>query len=687
MRRIFTTFFALSSAVCLHADITPASKVRSIFRSRPLVFESRDGKTYTSWTPDQRIAVGGSGWDIVLPASSKRIGMSIVGAKASSAQAQTEGPVPTHNVYMHGGKKDWYASKTGYHRVRYPQVLPGIDVAYYGDGQKLEFDLIVKPGADPSAVRLHFSGQDRLEVDDNGELRLYAGGSPIVQKTPAVFQKEAEGLRLVEGRYILRADGDVGFAIGAYDRNLPLVIDPVVDYTLYVGDVAKDVATQIVRDRAGFLYIAGNTLSTSFPVAGQAIQNSANGDVDVFLTKIDPNQTPENAIVYSSFIGGSGADRVSSLMLGPDGYVYLAGTTFSSNFPVANAAYGTPGGKGDGFVLKLDTSVVGTAGLVYSTFLGGTQLDAVTGAVLGSDGSVAVTGYTASTDFPIVGSSYQGTNAGGYDAFVAWFGPGGNLAYSTYIGGDKSDVGQAIALDDDGGFVVAGYTASATFPLAGTPFSSSLKDLSDLFILKLLPTGQLAYSSYFGGSDAEGVNAMVKYATGRFVVTGYTLSSDFPVTSNAAQKTLKGASDAFITIFDVRAAGGSTLVYSTLYGGSDADSGFDVKTDASGLITFAGYTISQDLPVTKDALQTTYQGGGADAFVAQIRPGSPVQFSTYLGGLGTDLIYSIALAPDGRIHLAGSTSSRSLPTGNPARHTGDVADTDAVVLTLSAPQP
>jgi Beta-propeller repeat len=487
----------------------------------------------------------------------------------------------------------------------------------------------------------------------------------------------------------MRPDGDVDFVLGRYDRNQPLIIDPVVEYAGYPGGRGDDIATAIVRGTDGFVYIAGTTLSGDLIVTGDAAQGTRGGDADIFVMKIDPNAHGDEAIAYSTFIGGSGRDELHSMARGADGMLYLAGDTASPNFPVSSgAAQSTLKGDLDAFAIKLDPTQTGTAALVYSTYLGGGGKDAALAAAVGSDGSFVLTGYSGSSDFPLAGTPYQSNVAGGWDIFVAQLGPDGALVYSTLLGGESTDMGEAVAIDREGAIIVGGWTSSPYIQLAGSPYQDFHAGRGDGFVFKLVPalgTSGLVYSTYFGGSEHDEVTAVAVDASGRIVVTGSTLSQDFPTTSGALQAQPKGDSDAFVSVFDAARTGTASLIYSTLLGGSDGDVPLAVKLDAQGHAVITGYTFSSDFRVTPDAQQSKNQGL-TDAFltIIDLAPGaaSPLLYSTYIGGPIADIAYGLDIDPTGRIYIAGSTSSRTLaPTQADARTT-DPGDRNAFLITL-----
>ncbi|HEY0083603.1 MAG TPA: SBBP repeat-containing protein, partial [Pyrinomonadaceae bacterium] len=296
--------------------------------------------------------------------------MKLVGADAAAAAAGVDELAGKVNYFKGNNPEEWHTDVPTYGRVRYSEVYPGIDVVYYGNQKQLEYDFVVAPGRDARAVSLQFEGADKVEVDAGGDLLLTLGDEVIRQPKPTIYQEVASARRAVEGGYAVGANGRVGFHVGAYDTTLPLVIDPVIVYSTYVGGNDTDLARAIAVDPSGNAVITGYTLSLNFPTANafRATFNGTEGffgNRDVFVTKINAAGT---AFVYSTYLGGVGAEEARGIAVDTEGNAYVAGFTDSTNFPIANAVQGTMGGTQDAFVTKLNPA--GSA-LVYSTFLGG----------------------------------------------------------------------------------------------------------------------------------------------------------------------------------------------------------------------------------------------------------------------------------------------------------------------------
>ena len=455
----------------------------------------------------------------------------------------------------------------------------------------------------------------------------------------------------------------------------PLIIDPVLVYSTYLGGTSSERGRGIAVDASGNAYATGETSSTGFPTASP-VQASSGGGRDAFVTKFN---TAGNGVVYSTFLGGSGTDIGVGIAVDASGNAYVTGNTFSTDFPTSSPFQAANGGSSDAFVAKLNPA--GSA-LVYSTYLGGSSFDSGAGIALDSSGNAYVTGRVSSTDFPTA-SAFQASLGGtsGNDAFVTKFNPAGSaLTYSTYLGGSLSDIGIGIATDTSGNAYVVGATRSTDFPTAN-PFQSSFAGVDDAFVTKLNPAGgALVFSTYLGGSGDEEGDGIAVDGSGNVYVSGSTDSTDFP-TANPFQAANAGSDDAFVTKFSAT----GSAVYSTYLGGSGFECGaFGLDVDASGNAYAAGCTLSTDFP-TVDPIQASNAGGGGDVYVTKLNPsGSALVYSTYLGGTGFDGALEVAVDSSGNAYVVGETDSTDFPLVNPfMSYIGGT--TDAFVFKIGPP--
>jgi hypothetical protein len=601
------------------------------------------------------------------------IRMRLVGAEVTTQLIGRE-PQPGHvNYFIGNDPGQWHTQVPMYAMVEYRQVYPGINLIYYGNQRQLEYDFVVSPGADPTQIALLFEGTEAMAIESSGDLVLQTSAGELRQHRPRAYQIIDGRERTVEGQYVVRPAPEsagvavIGFQLAAYDTSYPLIIDPILSYSTYLGGSSSDQGFSIAVDQTGAAYIAGATASADFPLGGP-MQPASSGGQDAFVTKLSVDGP---AIVYSSYLGGMGDEKAFGIAVDLSGSAYVTGFTASANFPTTNPiqmSYG--GGTTDVFIAKLNGA--GSA-LVYSTYLGGNGADVGDSVILDSAGNVYATGYTSSTNFRTV-NAIQSAPGGNGDAFILKLNATGSaLIYSTYLGGTGYDEGFGIAVDTSNNAYVTGATRSFNFPTAGplqafmgntTCADDGTVDSCDAFVSKLNTTGSaLVYSTYLGGTAADIAYSIAVDAGGNAYVSGKTASPNFP-TASPLQPTLGGMDDAFVSKLN---PSGSTLLYSTYLGGNNYEDGFDIAVDATGNAYVVGSTSSTNFP-TVSPLQSAL-GGEMDAYVAKINPnGSSLAFATYLGGstgtgsLVIDQGLGIALDAAGTIYVTGSSNSSDFPT-------------------------
>ena len=598
--------------------------------------------------------------------------MKLVSAQQASQWVGVERLPSISNYFIGDDPKKWWSNVPNYGRVEARGVYPGVDLICYGDQGRLEYDLAVAPGADPNQVHLAWEGADSLRLNGDGDLVLTTRLGEIVQKRPRVYQ-DAGGKRVEIGsKYVLAAGNRVRFELASYDRSRGLVIDPLVlVYSTYLGGVGQDNGAGIAVDSVGSAYVTGATQSTNFPTL--SAYEKYQGGYNAFVTKLSP---AGNALVYSTYLGGSADDVGSGIAVDSAGSAYVTGRTTSPDFPTQSAyqaAYSSPFlGGSDAFVTKLTPT--GNA-LAYSTYLGG-GYDGGYGIVVDAAGSAYVTGQTGSINFPTQ-SAYQGLK-GRYNAFVTKLAPAGNaLVYSTFLGGSASDGGLGIVVDATGAAYVTGVTTSSDFPLEAC--FQSYAGGSDAFVTKLTPAGDaLVYSTHLGGSGTDVGTGIAVDADGSAYITGYTSSTNFP-TQSAFQTRLNGLYNAFVTKLT---PAGSALVYSTYVGGNDNDNGCGIAVDAEGSAYITGNTSSTNFPLTQYIGSSGPQG--EDAFVTKVSPhGTALVYSTYLGGRSGDGGSAIAVDAAGAVYVTGTTGSTDFPTESPFQETFGGGIGNAFVTKLS----
>lgn len=558
------------------------------------------------------------------------------------------------NYFRGQDPKGWKTSIPTYGAILYKGIYPGIDLKVYGTNSQLEYDLTIAPGADPHQIRLSYKGARNLSVTKDGDMAIALKEGYILQKKPVLYQTIHQSRKAVEGRFLLVDATTYRFEVGPYNHKYPLVIDPVLDYSMYLNLRFADSVASIAVDTSGNTYVAGKTYKTA------VLRES-----DAFILKLNPTA---EALIYSTYLAGSADDGVSALAVDSAGNAYVTGDTISTDFPSTPGSFQSTfagdyvsTGNDDAFVAKLNA--MGDS-LIYATYLGGRYWDSAKAIAIDSLGSAYVTGRTDSFNFP-TSNPYQ-LNQGSTDVFLAKFNPSGStLIYSTYLGGGGDDAAFALAVDSSGNAYLAGETFSADFPLCN-PYQGAFAGKWDAFVTKFNSSGNaLVYSTYLGGTDgSEVARALAVDSQGNAYVAGNTNSKDFPITPGSFQRTLAGSlgADAFVTKLN---PAGNFLVYSTYLGGSDWDGTMTVAIDPAGNAYVAGYTGSTDFPV-KNPYQGTYAGGYYDAFITKLNPaGNALVYSTYLGGSDIDEITTLAIDRSGSVYVAGGTSSSNFPTRNP----------------------
>lgn len=560
------------------------------------------------------------------------------------------------HYFVGNDKTGWKTGISTYKGIRYKGIYKGIDLQVFGNGKDIEYEFIVHAGGNPGDIRLSYEGIKGLAVNGAGELVISTPFGDLRESRPYVYQ-QIEEVEEVEGRFEIQPTAgqaqagrfSYGFQIAGYNPSYPLVIDPTLSYSTYLGGSGEDYGLATAIDASGNVYITGTTHSSDFPVLNP-YQGAIADDYDVFITKLSASG---NALLYSTYLGGTGFDRAYGIAVDTSGSVYLTGETYSSDFPTQNPRQGGLAGSNDAFIARLSAS--GNS-LTYATYLGGANEDMGKAIVVDGSGNAYVSGSTRSTDFPTK-NPLQATLAGEYDAFIAALSPSGaSLLYSTYLGGSGEDYGDAIVVDGSGNAYLAGSTKSTDFPTS-TPYQAGNGGGWDAVVAKLPASGSpLSFSTYIGGGKDDLGYGIAVGGSGNPYIAGKTNSADFP-TRQPYQGFLAGDYDAFAVVLS---AAGNALSYATYVGGSAFDSAYGIAVDGDGYIYLAGDTTSTDFPT-----HNPYQGsmaGNQDAFMTKIEPsGSSLSDSTYLGGSDYDGGYGIRVDSSANVVVAGYTYSSDFP--------------------------
>ncbi len=730
----------------------------------------------------------GIGFALVDPATRKGWGVQwgLAGARPVEPEVLTTSEAAISS--FSGPQETWRSQTQAATALRYRDVLPGVEMRVQSRPRGVHYELSVAPGSDASRLRFRYEGATSVEVSPKGDsVQITAGTSILRESGLQVWQDTHTGRVDVEATY--RADGSDGVAIalGAYDPSLALQVDPVIGWTSFLGGAhqphplyqIQEMAQTVAYDAAGNIIVTGYSAASDFPGIGEttaygfynnlfvtkinaagtallwstvlgqvsydpALALDAAGNIflsgttqygfpqvlpllprgggsDAFVAKL----SPQGAVVWSSYLGGSGSDSAYGLAVDSAGDVIVVGSTDSANFPLRAAFQPLKPGAfvtkiaGDGTTLRWSTFLGGSQGalargvdvdasnnvivggstssgdfpivggfrstpagpeafvckfppdgsrLLWSTFLGGSSLEEITGLAVNTQGEPCVTGWTYSSDFPAIGAGAR-VFSGVKDAFVARLSANGStLAWSTCLGGGAVDEARSIALDGSDGVFVTGFTSSADFPLQGglgTPWAG----VENAFVARYGSAGALSWASLLTGSNWQKGWGIAATLSGEAVVVGQTASADFPVTPGAYDTTLGADTDGFIVRFN---ADGTTLAWGTFLGGQSKpadDSARAVALDADGNIYVAGETWALDFPATPGAFDAV--GAQKDAFVSKIAAsGSAILWSSYLGGSLDDSAWTIALDASRRVYVGGDTYSSDFPLQAPLRAAG-----------------
>ncbi len=693
----------------------------------PLTFEKNRGQVddrfdyvarapgYTLYLSAEEVLFGVHGSDGDFRPGA--LGMRLIGALPDAATEALEPAVTKTHYYVGSDPARWLKDVPNFKRILYNNVYPGVDISFYGNPQQVEYDFIVSPGASWEQIRLRFEGAEDISLAPDGRLVLKLRDGEFVQPPPVIYQERVDGTReLIEGSFVLAGAGEVAFQVGSYDPSRPLVIDPII--LLYLGylggftsPASLDDPTDIATDSTGAAYVVGQTTSTDFPATITTWESSV---TEAYVVKINPQG---DGIVWAVVFGGSFDDQAYAVAVDSSEQVYFCGETESTDLPTANAYQSTREFAPDIFVAMLSSTATS---LVYSSYLGG---DSNVGFAFPSEtcrgidvdnGLIYIAGATNTDDFDTTTGAYDETGpvgSGCYednrDAFISVFDPtlsgAATLVYSTYLGSEMGDdIINDLAVIAPGEVAVTGSTAvvvasgpnrrpagctNLPFPTTTDAFQTTFQGSNfdtDAIVTRLdttaIPASALVYSTFYG-SDSFDEGRSIDVLSDDAFVLGQTFASDpdFPTTSGVFQTSNNGSGELFIGRFDTSGAGPgpgiapqgvvSTLIYSTLYGGSDNENPGGIAVNSSGEAHILADTTSSDISVP-NAFDATFDGDqeSGDLVVAQVSSdATTLDFASYLGGTDDEgATGSIALAPNGDmlIAAASSTSSGLATTGS-----------------------
>jgi beta-propeller repeat-containing protein len=596
--------------------------------------------------------------------------LNFVGSNPDAVPQGTE-RAPGAVNYLHGNDPaGWKTEVPRYGQLMYRELWPGIDLYLRDVAGTLKYEFRVRPGANPADIRFAYKGADALSLDAAGSLLVNTSMGVLKDAAPQSYQMIGGTAVPVDSGYALTKGSDgrndgYGFRVGGYQSDRELVIDPGLEYSTFLGGAGDDIGAAIKVDAAGNAFIVGSTQSPNFPTTAGAFDRTGatNNSLEAFVAKVNPTGT---ALVYATFIGGSNFEWGRGLAIDAAGNAYVTGQTQSPNFPTTGGAFDRTFNvdtcprcgidQYDAFVLKLNAA--GSA-LVYSTFLGGFNIDDGMAIAVDGAGNAYVAGQTEPTNFPITAGAFDRV-IDGVDMFVTKLNATGSaLVYSTYLGGSGTEFPSRVAVDSGGNLFIAGSTSSTNFPTTAGAFDRTHNGAFDVFLTKLNAAGSaLVFSTFLGGSGFDSAGGLAIDSAGNSYVSGGAGSVDFPTTPGAFD-TLTDGNDAFVTKFN---PAGSALVYSTFLGGSASDGASGLVLDGAGNAWVTGGTTSTDFPIIVGAADSTHNGM-SDVFVSELNnTGSTLLYSTFLGGSDSEGGFDIAVDTSGGVYVTGHTFSLNYPT-------------------------
>lgn len=558
-----------------------------------------------------------------------------------------------YNYFLGKDQTKWAGNVPLYGNVAINEIYPNIDVKYYFDGKNIRYDYIVKPGADISKLRMKFEGQEAVRVNESGELVIKTSLGEVTNGKLYSYQNNNDKQQEIACNFEKNQDGSISLNVNNYDKTKDLIIDPLI-YSTFLGGDNEDRDYSITIDSSGNAYVSGSTFSSNFPITPGAYQTTKSIGKNIFVAKLN---STGNALIYSTFIGGSDWNEGYSITFDTYENVYLTGYTQSAIYPTTPGAYQPAfgGGYKDGFITKLNPT--GSA-LVYSSYIGGSDEEYGTSISIDANCNAYITGYTLSTNYPTTPGAFQTTFGGEKDGFVTKMNTSGSaLIYSTFIGGSSEDYVESIKTDINGNAYITGQTRSINYPTTPGTYRPTFIGSQCNFITKVNPSGTtLVYSTFIG--EGSGLSIAID-TNGNAYITGETWSANYPTTPGAFQTTFRGGvncTDAFVTKLN---SAGNAMVYSTFTGGNGSENGSSIAIDAFGNAYITGSTNSSNFPITPGAFQTFHYGTfDSDVFMTKLNAaGNALVYSTYIGAMNNDYAVSISTNNRGDVCITGNASA------------------------------
>jgi hypothetical protein len=693
----------LASLLSVQLMVCRAAEPSKSLQLSPIAFETNLGQSPQKYSflfhrDGLRAMFLENGADLALCGMSgcdEKLALTFVGAH--SVPEPTSALTGRVNYFLGNDSARWIRNIPLSSVIEYKELYPGISLSFYGNGEELEHDFRIAPGSDPSRIAFRFDGATRIDLTSDGGLEIHTANSALTLKKPVAWQQADTVHTPVDAGFVQNSDGSIRFRVGAYDRKFPLVIDPVIVFSSYLGGTGTDLATAITTDASGDVLVTGSTTSTDFPT-GNALQSSlgTNGQ-SVFVTKFDPTG---KTLIYSTYLGGSsqalGAASATggAIAVDANGNAIVAGLTSSGNFPVAGAGTTLSCQTNDDCFFLASLAPDGSK-LNYAGTVGGEQgfYTLGTGVNLAVDGSgnAYLAGTTDNSNFQITVGTLA-TSVIGYpynETFVLKVDPTGKLLYSTVIPGNDTSstdllqpytndfIPTGIAVDTSGDVTIAGTTGlglPTTSGVVGQQFPNAYVNVGNQsagFVLQINPSASaINFASYLPGTDYNG--GLTVGTTGNLYLTGGTGETNLPASANAYQKTITPNSDGQYEagyIMELNPTATSIMEATYLGAGTVGGYGYSgLALDSQGDVFVGGYATSQGFPL-QNPFVTGYEYTEtiADLVLAEMSPDlSTLEFGSFLSA--TDGVYAgskfagLAVDNSNNLVVAGTTLSLDFPT-------------------------
>lgn len=575
--------------------------------------------------------------------------MEFVGGGSSSVvgEGRLEG---TTNYFIGSDQSRWASNVPRFAEAWSERVYDGVEARWYFDQGNPRYDLVVAPGADPAKIAMRYVGAKSMRLSGKS-LVLETSLGNVEHRGLFAYQKVNGATRQIP--CAMNVTGNVvRFEVGAYDKTMPLVIDPLI-WSTFIGGATFDRIIDLDLDSAGNIVFAGLADSADFPATVGAYDVTFNGgSFDGIAGKMSPDGT---SLLWSTYVGGLLLDEFTAVDLTPTDELVLGGRTFSLNYPTVLAYDATHNGSSDMIVTRLSST---GSTLLYSTYIGGTGFDAVYKSLLLPSGDVVICG-SGGSDFPMA-NALDSTYNNGDGVVLRLHSAGLSLAFSTFIGGSGSETAYSVAYDGLSSLAVVITTTSTDFPTTVGAYDEDFNGGYDLAVVKMAVDGTaITASTYIGDTGSDIANSVDFQPNGRIVVSGYTTSSAYPTTPTAFDQTYNGSEDIIVSVFSGDL---SELIGSTYLGGTGGDEPWGMASDPSGNVFVVGLSDSADYPTVDHAYDPTPNGQN-DATLTKFNSDlSKVFYSTVIGSTSNDYAAAVAFDGPGDPIIAGSTGSTGFPT-------------------------